>query len=82
LSEEFGFTALRWAAGLGHARVAETLLAHGADPDLTSPQGEGPLVVASRRGSVNTVRALLRHGAGGLSPALEEARRMLALDVE
>ncbi|MFD6279829.1 ankyrin repeat domain-containing protein [Streptomyces sp. NPDC060209] len=82
LSEEFGFTALRWAAGLGHARVAEILLAHGADPDLPGPQGEAPLVVAARRGSVHTVRTLLRHGAGGLSPALEEARRMLALDVE
>ncbi|MER7905071.1 ankyrin repeat domain-containing protein [Streptomyces sp. NPDC052071] len=82
LREEFGFTALRWAAGLGHARVAEVLLDHGADPDLPGPQGELPLVVAARRGSVHTVRALLRHGAGGLSPALEEARRMLASDVE
>ncbi|MFJ4836727.1 ankyrin repeat domain-containing protein [Streptomyces sp. NPDC088746] len=82
LSEEFGFTALRWAAGLGHARVAETLLAHGADPDVPGPQGETPLVVAARRGSAHTVRALLRHGARDLSPALEEARRMLTLDVE
>lgn len=82
LSEEFGFTALRWAAGLGHARVAEALLAHGADPELPGPQGEVPLVVAARRGSVHTVRALLRHGARSLSPALEEARRMLTLDVE
>ncbi|MFJ8857430.1 ankyrin repeat domain-containing protein [Streptomyces sp. NPDC102451] len=82
LSEDFGFTALRWAAGLGHARVAETLLAHGAGPDLPGPQGEVPLVVAARRGSVHTVRALLRHGARDLSPALDEARRMLTLDVE
>ncbi|MER5554417.1 ankyrin repeat domain-containing protein [Streptomyces sp. NPDC002793] len=82
LSEEFGFTALRWAAGLGHARVAEALLAHGADPSLPGPQGEVPLVVAAGRGSVHTVRALLRHGARGLSPALDEARRMLTVDVE
>lgn len=82
LSEEFGFTALRWAAGLGHARVVEILLAHGADPDLPGPHGEVPLLVAARRGSVHTVRALLRHGAGGLAPALEEARRVLASDVE
>ncbi|MFJ8886310.1 ankyrin repeat domain-containing protein [Streptomyces sp. NPDC102402] len=81
-SEQFGFTALRWAAGLGHARVAEILLAHGADPDLPGPRGETPLVVAARRGSAHTVRALLLHGARGRSPALEEARRMLALDVE
>ncbi|MEU1212327.1 ankyrin repeat domain-containing protein [Streptomyces sp. NPDC005790] len=82
LSEEFGFTALRWAVGLGHARVAETLLAHGADPSLPGPQGEVPLVVAARRGSVHSVRALLRYGARGLSPALDEARRMLTVDVE
>ncbi|RPK42461.1 ankyrin repeat domain-containing protein [Streptomyces sp. ADI93-02] len=82
LSEDFGFTALRWAAGLGHAGVAETLLARGADPDLPGPQGEVPLVVAARRGSVRTVRALLRHGVRDLSPALDEARRMLTLDVE
>ncbi|MGW1095315.1 ankyrin repeat domain-containing protein [Streptomyces sp. NPDC002455] len=82
LSEDFGFTALRWAAGLGHAEVAETLLARGADPDLPGPQGEIPLVVAARRGSVRTVRALLRHGSRDLSLALDEARRMLTLDVE
>ncbi|MFC8229282.1 ankyrin repeat domain-containing protein [Streptomyces sp. NPDC057287] len=82
LSEEFGFTALRWAAGLGHARTAEILLARGADPDLPGPRGEAPLLVAARRGSAHTVRTLLRHGARGLSPALEEARRMLTLDVE
>ncbi|MCX5413240.1 ankyrin repeat domain-containing protein [Streptomyces sp. NBC_00059] len=81
LSEDFGFTALRWAAGLGHARVAEVLLAHGADPDLPGPHDEALLVVAARRGSTETVRALLRHGARALSPALEEARRMLTLDV-
>ncbi|MFE3515735.1 ankyrin repeat domain-containing protein [Streptomyces sp. NPDC059166] len=82
LSEEFGFTALRWAAGLGHARVVEVLLAHGANPDLPGPRGETPLVVAARRGSAHTVRALLRHGARAVAPALEEAVRMLAVDVE
>ncbi|MFG2431274.1 ankyrin repeat domain-containing protein [Streptomyces sp. NPDC048590] len=82
LSEEFGFTALRWAAGLGHARVVEVLLAHGADPDLPGPRGETPLVVAARRGSAHTVRALLRYGARSLSPALAEAVRMLSVDVE
>ncbi|GGY91974.1 ankyrin repeat domain-containing protein [Streptomyces nitrosporeus] len=81
LREDFDFTALRWAAGLGRARIAELLLAHGADPDLPGPQGESPLVVAARRGSPATVRALLRYGASDLRPALEEARRLLAVDV-
>ncbi|MEV5195540.1 MULTISPECIES: ankyrin repeat domain-containing protein [Streptomyces] len=82
LREEFGFTALRWACGLGHARIAELLLDHGADPGLPGPRGESPLVVAARRGSARTVRALLGHGAPDPAPALEEARRVLALDVE
>ncbi|MFF5896501.1 ankyrin repeat domain-containing protein [Streptomyces argenteolus] len=82
LREDLDFTALRWAAGLGHATVVETLLTHGADPDLPGPHGEAPLVVAAGRGSVRTVRALLRHGARALAPALEEARRALASDVE
>ncbi|MEU0146768.1 ankyrin repeat domain-containing protein [Streptomyces sp. NPDC006288] len=82
LREEFGFTALHWASDLGRAEIAEILLAHGADPDLPGPREEAPLVVAARRGSARTVRSLLRHGARALSPALDEARRVLALDVE
>ena len=82
LREQFGFTALRWAVGLGHAETAEALLAGGADPDLPGPEGDPPLVLAARRGSVRTVRALLRHGARDRAPALEEARRMLTVDVE
>ncbi|MFE7753050.1 ankyrin repeat domain-containing protein [Streptomyces sp. NPDC057428] len=82
LREEFGFTALHWASDLGLAEVAGILLAHGADPDLPGPHGEPPLVVAARRGSSRTVRTLLGHGARALSPALDEARRMLSLDVE
>ncbi|WP_329036383.1 ankyrin repeat domain-containing protein [Streptomyces sp. NBC_00178] len=82
LREGFGFTALHWACELGLAEVAGVLLAHGADPDLPGPHGEPPLVVAARRGSSRTVRTLLGHGAGALSPALDEARRALGLDVE
>ncbi|MEU2574464.1 ankyrin repeat domain-containing protein [Streptomyces anulatus] len=88
LREEFGFTALRWAVGLGQARTVEALLAHGADPLLPGPQGEAMLVLAAQRGSLRTVRALLAHGAGaaGQEPvvalALAEARRIAALDPE
>ncbi|GAA2952793.1 MULTISPECIES: ankyrin repeat domain-containing protein [Streptomyces] len=82
LREDLGFTALRWAAGLGHARIAELLLDQGADPGLPGPRDEPPLVVAARRGSLPTVRVLLRHRAPGLAQALETARRMLTVDVE
>ncbi|MFH9761097.1 ankyrin repeat domain-containing protein [Streptomyces anulatus] len=88
LREEFGFTALRWAVGLGQARTVEALLAHGADPLLPGPQGEAMLVLAAQRGSLRTVRALLAHGAGVpgqesvVALALAEARRIAALDPE
>ncbi|MGW7416019.1 ankyrin repeat domain-containing protein [Streptomyces sp. NPDC054863] len=82
LREDFGFTALAWAAGRGHAATAEVLLAHGADPDLPGPGGEPPLVLAARRGSPATVRVLLRHRAAAREAALEEARWWLENDVE
>ncbi|THA65728.1 ankyrin repeat domain-containing protein [Streptomyces sp. A0958] len=86
LPEQFGFTALRWAVGLGHARTAGVLLAYGADPCRPGPEGEAPLLTAARRGSLATVRELLRHGAGArrhtVEKALGEARRLLETDLE
>lgn len=81
--EAYGFTALAWAVGQGHAATVEALLAHGADPGLPgpgggAPDGEPPLVTAARRGSPSTVRALLRYGAGAREEALAEARRWVA----
>ncbi|MFD3525678.1 ankyrin repeat domain-containing protein [Streptomyces sp. NPDC058653] len=81
--EAYGFTALAWAVGQGHAATVEALLAHGADPGLGGPGGGAPdgeplLVTAARRGSTSTVRVLLRHGAGAREEALAEARRWTA----
>ncbi len=88
LREEFGFTALRWAVGLGRAATVEALLAGGADPLLPGPQGEPMLVLGAQRGSPRTVRALLAYGAGApgqeavVGTALAEARRLAGVDVE
>lgn len=88
LREEFGFTALRWAVGLGRAATVEALLAGGADPLLPGPQGEPMLVLGAQRGSPRTVRALLAYGAGApgqeavVDAALAEARRLAGVDVE
>ncbi|MFD6416748.1 ankyrin repeat domain-containing protein [Streptomyces sp. NPDC060194] len=82
LREGFGFTALVWAAQLGHTEVVAALLAHGASPDLGVPGGDPPLVLATRRGSVGCVRALLGAGAGGVRAALAEALRWAGLDAE
>ncbi|CAM5654324.1 hypothetical protein GCM10010329_11280 [Streptomyces spiroverticillatus] len=82
LREDYGFTALTWAAGRGHAETVEELLTRGADPDLPGPGGESALVLAARRGSPATVRALLRHRAADRKAALAEARGWLESDVE
>ncbi|MFJ4822421.1 ankyrin repeat domain-containing protein [Streptomyces bacillaris] len=88
LREEFGFTALRWAVGLGRAATVKALLAGGADPLLPGPQGEPMLVLGAQRGSSRTVRALLAYGAGAagqeavVGAALTEARRLAGVDVE
>ncbi|MFG2382353.1 ankyrin repeat domain-containing protein [Streptomyces avermitilis] len=82
LEEEFGFRALTWAVQRGQVEIVTELLAAGAHPDRPGPTGEAPLVAAARRGSPGCVRALLAHGAGALAPALDEARRWRALDVE
>ncbi|MGW0559091.1 HEAT repeat domain-containing protein [Streptomyces sp. NPDC003016] len=60
----------------------EALLEYGADPDLPASGTEPPLVLAARRGSTETVRALRRHGASARREALEEERRWLGADVE
>ena len=74
-----GVTALALASARGHAAVAETLLGAGADPNRASPQGETPLMVAARTGVVDSVTALLRHGAGRGVDARERWRGQTAL---
>ncbi|MFD4986890.1 ankyrin repeat domain-containing protein [Streptomyces sp. NPDC058374] len=70
-ADEPGPTALVWAAEGGHAATAAALLEAGAEP--VAERGDPPLVRAARQGSLETVRVLLEHGAGGREEALEEA---------
>lgn len=60
-----GFTALHLAAWFGHAKVAELLLARGADPERVADNGTGlrPLHSAAAGGHVVIAHLLLDRGA-------------------
>ncbi|KAK6430778.1 hypothetical protein LTR95_013064 [Oleoguttula sp. CCFEE 5521] len=66
--ESYG-SALRTASRLGHYKVVEHLVNHGADVHLPSViDSEVSLLAASRSGFAETVRVLLDHGADVESP--------------
>jgi len=59
-----GWSALHYAAYLGHEEVVGVLLEAGADPDVVHPSGQTPLHrVATDRGSVSIARELIARGA-------------------
>jgi ankyrin repeat protein len=64
--EQFGATALHWAALRGHEDVARVLLQRGADPSLKNGNGETALQVAERANRAAVVQVLK---SGGKTPA-------------
>jgi len=68
-ANRYGVTPLFVAATNGNAAIIERLLQAGADPntvsgtDATAGEGEPALLAAARTGSVDSVKALLAHGA-------------------
>ncbi len=58
-----GFTALTGAVSHKHVRVAEILLAHGADAKHRYEGGSSPLIEAAFNGHEEMVKLLLAHGA-------------------
>ena len=53
----------RWPCLNGNAAIVESLLKAGADPNEKLPNGETPLMMASRTGNVAAMTALLDRGA-------------------
>jgi ankyrin repeat protein len=79
--EDDGTTALAWAATRSNDAIAELLLNAGANPNLTSELGIGPLSLAITNGSAGMVRLLIAKGAdpnvareNGETPLMTAAR--------
>lgn len=66
-----GLTALHWGAFYGRVELVATLLNLGADINAADINGRRPLVCAAMRGEAETVRHLLRRGAGAEALAYE-----------
>ncbi|WP_344317800.1 ankyrin repeat domain-containing protein [Acrocarpospora pleiomorpha] len=79
-AEGGGWTALLWAASLGHLATADVLLDGGATPDAGCPHT--PLTAAARFGAYGIVWSLLEHGADPAKPDESGARALeIALDL-
>ncbi|KAJ8300981.1 hypothetical protein KUTeg_022500 [Tegillarca granosa] len=62
-ADEYGKTALHWAAAVNNAEAAHVLLQHGANRDAQDFKDETPLFLAAREGSYETAKILLDHYA-------------------
>ena len=60
LQDQYGRTALMWAARNGHDTVIPLLLEADAEIDAQSNNGETPLILASYNGKEAAVRELLK----------------------
>ena len=69
------FTALHYAASVGHLAVVAALLQQGAAPRAADTEGRTPLVLAAMFGHADVVTKLLNPGAG-LAPASKEEERL------
>ena len=61
--DDIQFTALHWAASLGHEEVVTLLLEHGADLHSLDGHSSTPLHITAFLGQPNVARILLEHGA-------------------
>jgi Notch-like protein len=63
LADEYGKTALHWAAAVNNVEAVNVLLANGANRDAQDTKDETPLFLAAKEGSYQACRALLDHCA-------------------
>lgn len=87
-----GWSALHYAAIKGHSKIVALLINNGAKVNEYSPDGDTPLILAVRAGSVDTVKALINAGAdpllsnfkaqNAIETAQSEGQRSLATALE
>ena len=63
VAHRYGWTALHWAAGGGHAKVVDTLLRAGADIEARDAQDCTPLHWAAQLGDAEIMEVLICAGA-------------------
>uniref|UniRef100_A0A3Q4H5T9 Neurogenic locus notch homolog protein 1 n=1 Tax=Neolamprologus brichardi TaxID=32507 RepID=A0A3Q4H5T9_NEOBR len=61
--DDFGKSALHWAAAVNNVEAAIVLLKNGANKDMQNNKEETPLFLAAREGSYETAKVLLDHFA-------------------
>jgi ankyrin repeat protein len=69
-----GYTALAYAAMKGNGRMVELLLRNGADPTVTTKEGDTPVELALRLGHsevADILKAARMQMQGGETPAAE-----------
>uniref|UniRef100_A0A1A7Y6I2 Delta-like protein n=2 Tax=Iconisemion striatum TaxID=60296 RepID=A0A1A7Y6I2_9TELE len=59
--DDFGKSALHWAAAVNNVEAAIVLLKNGANKDMQNNKEETPLFLAAREGSYETAKVLLEH---------------------
>uniref|UniRef100_A0A3B3VI03 Neurogenic locus notch homolog protein 1 n=1 Tax=Poecilia latipinna TaxID=48699 RepID=A0A3B3VI03_9TELE len=59
--DDFGKSALHWAAAVNNVEAAIVLLKNGANKDMQNNKEETPLFLAAREGSYETAKVLLDH---------------------
>uniref|UniRef100_A0A3Q1H9L7 Neurogenic locus notch homolog protein 1 n=1 Tax=Anabas testudineus TaxID=64144 RepID=A0A3Q1H9L7_ANATE len=62
-TDDFGKSALHWAAAVNNVEAAIVLLKKGANKDMQNNKEETPLFLAAREGSYETAKVLLDHFA-------------------
>lgn len=62
-NKSHGWTALHWAAYMGHDNIVELLLKNGASPNVQNDQGDTPLHKAAYTNRCSTVSLLLNYSS-------------------
>ena len=61
--EKDGTTLIHLAVGAGRSDVVEVLLSMGANPNVADISDDTPLLIAVRRGEIDSVKSLVNNGA-------------------